>query len=157
MVVWRTMDPRALGSAAIAKLWNVNFDLKGLRRAVLWDFWLNVYEMWGPKLQNVSYEQFFYENKIRKFFCVWFVDFFPPITGEPLTKRRCLHQISHCAACGITVKRSDLPGDYLKTNQNGLLPGRKWNVRFLLQSVWNANRFDRKHLHARENSQCEWH
>ena len=30
-------------------------------------------------------------------------------------------------------------------------------VRFLLQSVWNGNRFDRKHLHAWENSLCEWH
>ena len=29
-------------------------------------------------------------------------------------------------ACGITERRSDLPGDYLKTNQNVLLQGRKW-------------------------------
>mgnify|MGYP005726749747 CR=1 FL=1 len=143
------------GSAVIAKLWNVRIDLKRPQKGNFESFLVECVWNVRSKIAKCELLAIFNENKISKFFCVWFVDFFHPITGEPLTKRRCLHQISHCAACGITVKRSDLPGDYLKTNQNGLLPGRKWNVRFLLQSVWNANRFDRKHSHARESSQCE--
>jgi len=122
-----------VSSAGIAELWNVNFDLKGLRGAVLWAFWLNVYEMWGPKIQNVSFCR-------QIFFCVCFIDFFlreilqfsvvyPTKSLNPILKlfySGFTVDTPVWLACGITKRRSDLPGDYLKTNQNVLLQGRKW-------------------------------
>ena len=38
----------------------------------------------------------------------------------------CINHSLLFAASGITERRADLPGDYLKTNQNKLLQGRKW-------------------------------
>ena len=67
-----------------------------------------------------------------------------------------LQQPLLCVACGITVRRSDLPGGQVKTNQNGWMQGRKWKVSFLLQSVWNANDFDRMYLHANVHSLGEY-
>ena len=46
---------RIFCSAAIEKSLDVSFDLKGLRRAVLWAFGMNVYQMWGPKKQNALF------------------------------------------------------------------------------------------------------
>ena len=50
-------------SAPSEKLLDVRFDRQGLRKAVLWVLWSNVYQMWGPKLKNVSFlEKCFIKN-----------------------------------------------------------------------------------------------
>ena len=42
-------------SAPIEQSFDASFDLQGLRRAVLWIFGMNMYQMWGPKWWNAIF------------------------------------------------------------------------------------------------------